>query len=321
MASPDLSRRMILAGLGGLGVAGAVSGARTYAFLTDATTGGGSIQSGTLSIDIDCRRCLVDDGVSFALGGLDRGASGTETLSLTIETNPANLWLRTDCPPTIDRLGDALFVRLRYEGTTVESGTLSSVRRSLLGGTPLGDGCTTPGETTDLNIEWELPLETSEIVAGEQTSLQFEIVAEQCRHVDVPDGNNPFAGTPPCDEPAECLPCDEDSGDRIVGATFEYDGPTEAFLELVQRTSGNSPQSDDLFVGELEPGDVFESVLPPSGRADVDVFVDDTNVFDFHTSCSRPFGPGIVFTDGAYSLTVLEAVDAARNEICEVKAE
>jgi predicted ribosomally synthesized peptide with SipW-like signal peptide len=321
MTPPDLSRRKILAGLGGLGVAGAVSGVGTYAFLTDAAATSGSIQSGTLSIDVDCGRCLVDDGVSFALGGLDRGASGTETLSLAIETNPANLWLRTDCPSTIDRLGDALLVRLRYDGATVESGTLSSVRRSLRGGTPLGEGCTTPGETIDLNIEWELPLETSETVAGEQTSLQFEFVAEQCRHVDMPNGDNPFAGTPPCDEPPECLPCAEDSGNRITGATFEYDGPAGAFLELVQGTSGNSPQSDDLFAGELESGEIFESVLPPSGRADVDVLVDGTKIFDFHTSCSQPFGPGVVFTDGTYSLAVLEAVDAAGNEICEVQTE
>jgi predicted ribosomally synthesized peptide with SipW-like signal peptide len=318
MVPPELSRRTILAGLGGLGVAGAVSGAGTYALLTDAAASGGSIQSGTLSIDIDCEKCLVDNSVSFALGGLDRGASGTETLSIAVETNPANLWLRTDCPPIVDRLGEALLVRLRYDGTTVESGTLSSIRRSLRGGTPLGEGCTTPGESTDFDIEWELPLETSETVAGEQTSLQFEFVAEQCRHVDVSGGNNPFAGTPPCDEPPECLPCDEDSGNRIAGATFEFDGPAEAFVELVQGTSGNSPQSDDLFAGELEPGDVFESVLPPSGRADVDVLVNGTKAFDFHTSCSQPFGPGVVFTDGTYSLTVLEAVDAAGNDICEV---
>ena len=321
MSPSDLSRRKILAGLGCLGVAGAVSGAGTYAFLTDAAASGGSIQSGTLSIDIDCERCLVDDSVSFAIGGLDRGASGTETLSLAVETNPANLWLRTDCPPTVDRLGDALVVRLRYDGTIVESGTLSAVRRSLRGGTPLGDGCTSPGERTDLDIEWELPLETSETVAGEQTSLEFEFVAEQCRHVDVPNGDNPFAGTEPCEEPLNCLPCDEDSGNRIAGATFEFDGPAGAFLELVQGTSGNSPQSDDLFAGDLEPGDTFESVLPPSGRADVDVLVDGTKAFEFHTSCSQPFGPGVVFTGGTYSLTVLEAVDAAGNEICEVEIE
>lgn len=320
MAPPSISRRKVLAGLGGLGVAGAVSGAGTYAFLTDAAASGGSIQSGTLSIDVDCRRCLVDDGVSFAIGGLDRGASGTETLTLTIETNPANLWLRTDCPPTIDRLGETLLVRLRYDGRTVESGTLSSVRRSLRRGTSLGTGCTTPGERADLDIEWELPLETPETVAGERTSLQFEFAAEQCRHVDFPDGNNPFAGTSLCDEPPECLPCGEDSGNRIGGATFEYDGPAEVFLELVHVFRGNGPVSDDLFAGRLEPGDTFESVLPPSGRADVNVFVDDAKVFDFHTSCSQPFGPGIVFTDGTYSLTVLEAIDTAGNDICEVKA-
>ncbi|MFA9518105.1 SipW-dependent-type signal peptide-containing protein [Halopenitus sp. H-Gu1] len=319
MASPNISRREVLAGLGGVGAVGAVSGVGTYALLTSKKSFSGSIRSGTLSIDVDCQRCLVDgDDVSFALGGIDRGDNGTETLAISIVTNPARLWLRSGCPPAIDRLGDALVVTLRYDDVTIESGTLSAVQRSLRGGTSLGESCTTPGETAELDIEWDLPMETPDSVAGERTSFEFEFFAEQCRHLDATNGENPFVGTPPCEEFEDCLPCDGDGSDRIANATFEYDGPDKAFVELVQGTSGNSPQSSDLFAGTLDPGDTFVSSLPPSGRADVDVLVGGGTIGQFHTSCSQPFGPGLVITDGLHSLTVLEAADTAGNAICEV---
>lgn len=319
MTPSGISRREILAGLSGVGVVGAVSGAGTYALLTDEESFGGSIQSGTLTVDVSCQRCIVDeDGVSFSFGGIDRGDSGRETITLTVETNPARLWLQSDCPPAVDRLGDELVITLRYNGITVESGTLSTVRRSLRGGISLGGECTTPGEATELDLEWSLPDDTPDSVAGEQTSLQLELLAEQCRHVDTISGGNPFAGAPACDDPEECRPCDEESGDRIANATFEYDGPNEAFLELVQGNTGNSPPSNDLFAGALNPGDTFVSALPPSGNADVSVFVGGEEVGEFHTSCSQPFGPGVLITNGTYSVTVLEATDKAGNTICEV---
>jgi predicted ribosomally synthesized peptide with SipW-like signal peptide len=328
MTRPEISRREVLAGLGGIGVVGAVSGAGTRAFLTDEESFGGSIRSGSISIDIGCDSCIVDDGgVSFALGDIERGDSGTETLDIGVETNPARLWLQSDCPSTVDPLGDALVVTIRYDGITIESGTLSSVRRSLRGGTALSENCTTPGETTGFEIEWKLPLDTPKSVAGEQTSFEFEFLAEQCRHVDG-DGNNPFDGSSSCEEPDECVPC-PGSNDRIAEATFEYDGPGEALVKLFRagRPPGRegSESGDVLFEALLSPGESFATVLydPPdiNGWLDVGVDIDGTFVGDFHLSCSELFGPGLVIGDGVYSLTVLEAVDTAGNTICEVNNE
>ncbi len=322
MTPPTVSRREILAGLGGVGIVGAVSGAGTYALLSAEESFGGSIRSGTLSIDVDCDRCIVDgDGVSVALGGIDRGDGGTETLVFTVETNPARLWIGSDCPPVVDPLGDVLLVTLRYEGETVESGTLSSVRRSLRRGVMLGDECTTSGETVALDIEWELPFGAPDAVADEQTNFEFVFVGKQCRHVDAAADENPFAGTPPCDEPPECLSCPRDNGDRIAGATFEYDGPDGALVELVRSGQG-SGSGDVLAVETVDTGDSFAVVLhdPPAitGDPDIDVVIDGTTIGDIHISCSQPFGPGLVITDGTYSLTVLEATDTAGNTLCEV---
>lgn len=326
MAPSEISRREILAGIGGIGVAGAVSGAGTYALFSAEESFGGSIRSGTLSIDIDCDRCIVDDnGVSLALGGIDRGDSGTETLVFTVETNPARLWIGSDCPPAVDPLGDVLLVTLRYDGVTVESGTLSSVRRSLRSGLLLGEECTTPGETVELDIGWELPFDAPDATANKQTNFEFVFVGNQCRHTDSTGGDNPFAGTPPCDEPPECVSCPRDGDyERIASATFEYDGPGGAVVELIR--GGNGTGSGDVLAAEtVDPGDSFTAVLhdPPvvRGGADIDVDVDGTTINDFHISCSELFGPGLVIGDGTYSLTVLEATDTEGNTLCGVANE
>ncbi len=319
MAPPEISRREVLAGLGGIGVVGAVSGAGTYGLLADERSFGGSIRTGTLSIGIDCRRCLVEDSsVAFAIGEIHRGDGGVETISLDVETNPASVWIRSDCPSPVDPLGDALLVTIRYDDgdgpSVIASGTFSDVRRTLHSGAILGPGCTTPGEAAELEIEWELPPDAPDSVAGKTTNFELEFFAEQCRHGDTNGSDDPFAGTPPCEEPPECGPCE----DRITSASFEYDGPDTATVELIQQQSGNSSQTE-YALGDLDPGDTFSTDLPGSGRADIDVLVDGEKIDEFHTSCSQPFGPGLVVGDGTYSLTVLDATDKAGNTICEVE--
>ena len=310
-----LSRREVLASLGGIGAAGAVSGAGTYALLADEASFGGSIQSGTVAIEVDGQV----HPASFSADGINRGDSGWETLKVVVRTNSAWLWLTSDCPPSVDRLGDALLVSLRWDGTTVvKSGTLSSVRRSLREGVLLGGSCTEPNEPIDLELRWELPEDTPDSVADETTGVEFAFAAEQCRHNDAGETSNPFAGATPCDESATCVPCPRSDHERVASASFEYDGPATATVELLQQQSDGSPKTDYAFA-DLEPGDTFTTALPGSGKADIDVVVDGDVVGDFHISCSQPFGPGLVIGDGTYSLTVLEAADKAENTICEVE--
>lgn len=328
MVPPELTRREILAGVCGVGVIGAVSGGGTYALLTSSQHTRGVIRTGTVSISVDCSLCsVVDDTVFFAVDGIDRGESGRDTVAITVGTNPAQLWLRTDCPPVPDRLGDALVVRLRHNGETLAAGSLSSVRRSLRTGIRLDTDCTTPTEPIRLHIEWELPEETADSVAGSTSSFSFELFAEQCRHSSaegVENGDsvgvdNPFDPTPPCEEPEPCHPC---KNDRVASATFAYEGPT-AVVELV-RTGRGAGSGDILEQGLREAGDQFGAVFhdPPEikGGPDIAVVVDGQQIGEFHISCSQPFGPGLVITDGTYTLTVLSAVDTGGNTLCEVSS-
>lgn len=314
MEPPALSRREVLASLGGIGAAGAIGGAGTRALLSADASESGAIRAGTLSVsDGDGGREL-----SFSVRNIDRGQSGEERLEVAVEHNPAWLWLRSYCPRPHDPLGDALRVRLRWGGDAIGSGTLSSVRRSLARGRLLGGGCTDAGRTS-LEFEWYLPAGTPDAVAGEKTDIGFELFAEQCRHNDVGGTSNPFSGIAECDERRECVPCEE----RIASASFEYDGPDTATVELIR--GGRGTGSGDVLATEaVDPGDSFTALLhdPPAvrGGADVDIVVDGTRIGDFHISCSEPFGPGLVVGDGTYSLTVLDATDTDGNTICEVEA-
>ncbi len=312
-----LSRRRVLAAVGGIGTAGAIAGAGTAAFFSDRGRFTNALAAGTITIGVDCDACsIIDDRLSFSFDGIDRGEGDTVTISLAIETNPARLWLRTVCPPASDPLGDALEVDVRMDGATLAADSLTAVSRSLATGTQL-EGCTEPGTSIDLELAWELPADVPDALAGETTAFTVELVAEQCRHVDEESVVDPFAGVAPCDEPPTCLSCPRQDGDRIAQATFEYDGPdSEVILELVR-----SPATND-FERTVEPGNTFTAIFhdPPGikGGPDFDVVVDGTTIGDFHISCSQPFGPGLVIADGTYSLTVLEAIDTEGNALCEV---
>ncbi len=315
--SVRLSRRQVLAAVGGIGTAGAVAGVGTGAYLSDRKRVTTAIDTGAVAIDVDCRACsIVDDRLSFAFDGIDRGESDTIAIAFTVETNPARLWLRTTCPPVSDPLGDALAVELDVDGDTIAAGSLSAVARSLATGIQLDD-CTEPGRPIDLELSWELPAHVPDSLAGKTTAFTAELAAEQCRHVDGGTASNPFADAVPCDEPIDCVTCPGQDGDRIAEALFEYDGPDgEAHLELVRGGGTAEPGRT------VEPGEIVTAIFhdPPQikGTSDFDVIVDGTTVGDFHLRCSEPFGPGLVISDGTYSLTVLEAFDTDGRSLCEV---
>lgn len=315
--SVQLSRRQVLAAVGGIGAVGAVAGAGTGAYLSDRERVTTTIATGAIAIDVDCDACaIVDDQLSFVFDGIDRGESDTIAMAFTVETNPARLWLRTTCPPASDPLGDALSLELDVDGDTIAAGSLSAVARSLATGVQLDD-CIEPGRPIDLELTWELPAHVPDSLAGKTTAFTAELAAEQCRHVDSEGARNPFAGAAPCDEPLDCVSCPRQGGERIAEATFEYDGPdVEAHLELVRGGRAIEPGQT------VKPGETITTVFhdPPQnkGNSDVDIVVDGTTIGDVHISCSEPFGPGLEISDGTYSLTVREAFDTDGSPLCEV---
>lgn len=233
-----LSRRRVLAALGGVGTASAVAGAGTAAYLRDGEGLTSATATGTVGVDVDCDSCSVEPrGVQFAFDGVEPGDERRERFDVRIveDATPARLWLRTDCPPAVDPLGEALEVRLETAGGSCrayDSGwtTLDDLRADLAGGLRLDDPddpCLPPGSECSLRLSSRLPAETTWAVAAE-SELVFTIYAEQCRHVPesaVDDG--PF-GRVRCPDRA-CPACVdlgtlEVGGGRLVaGASYPLD--------------------------------------------------------------------------------------------------
>lgn len=314
-----VSRRRLLAGVGAVGVAGATGGLATGAYLRDERSFTNALEAGELALELDCAGCsVVDDRLVFAFDGIDRGESDLGSVAVGVRTNPARLWLRTACPPGDDPLGDAIEATLSLDDEVLATGSLNDVRRSLATGVRLDADCVEPGAPLSLGVAWRLPGDVPDSLAGTDTALEAELVAEQCRHVEESDAGDPFAGIAPCEEPdtgIEWVSCPRPGGDRIAEAGFVYDGPPgEATVELVR---------DGVEVAAtVEPGESFTATFhdPPAvtGGPDFEVVVDGAPIGEIHISCSRPFGPGLVVGAGSASLTVLSAVDTAGNELREV---
>lgn len=247
-----LSRRRLLAGLGGLGAVGAASGAGTSAYFTDAASfAGNDIGSGEVGILIDGDPA-PNGTLSFSVDGIRRGDSRTETYEVAVHDNAARLWLAAECPKSDEHLADALEVNVRVNGESVTVGwrTLAVVLRHLVDGERIDDGCLEVGESLDLEIAWRLPDDVDDSFADTSASLTLRLYTEQCRHVSesAAKHSNPFAGRV-CDEserPEECPHCepfgkaDDIDGDLSVGEE----------IDLVELPPGVGPHS--IVITEVE---------------------------------------------------------------------
>jgi len=234
------TRRQVLAGLGGIGAVGSIGGA-TLAGLTDTESASGQFRAGQVEVDVHCHseRCRVtDDQLTVEFETLEPGTAGREriVLSPAAASNPVRLWLRTDCPPTNDPLGETLELRLSvvHEGDATETTLtdwrpMNELRWALSDGIRL-DGqtdCLDTDEALTLVVEYRLP-EGAAWTAGASTTLALTVFAQQCRHVDGPrDGVTPF-DTPDCPT-VSCSDCVElgkleVENDRLTpGTRYRFD--------------------------------------------------------------------------------------------------
>lgn len=289
-----LSRRRLLAGLGGLGAIGTASGAGTFAYFSDEDEfRDNGIGAGEVELDVSCSGsnentdCSVSNGtVSFSPEDpIDRGHRGDVTLEVSVRTNPARLWIGTDCPPIYDDLGDALEVSLRIDDEWIlPSGSLSDLRRAFVDGLRIddldGDPCLDPeGDALAIEFAWELPEDAPAGAAGETVEFEFHLYSEQCRHVSEDDaaGSNPFAGFGPCDEPPECAVCDGDAEDTYRFLEFEYLGDETAYVSAV--TQGKGTNGGFAFRGTVDPGGTFvahgANVNGDPGSLGSNLYIDD----------------------------------------------
>lgn len=339
-----VSRRRLLAGIGGIGAVGLASGLGTGAYLADRETfsnntfGAGTVEllvndeptSGTFSVDVS---------------GIDRGDSSVElsrtsSYEIGARTNPVRVWLATECVRA-DPLSRELEVNVLVDGTSITGGydRLVNVRDELYTGERIDTGCLDPEDTVLVEVDWELPVNAAD-VGGETTALTFQLYAEQCRHTTEADAEavNPFAGRV-CDE-NRCVPCedgnDEDRNEvKIGGLTLKYLGD-EPLDPLVVRAAGGGGGGNGRGNGNNPPTKIFDATVQPNEEFDLDgadsgtntpgwigpnIYLDsgggasrnkrtETNI---HTSCSEALGPGDVYGD--FEVVAVTTTDGDR--VCE----
>lgn len=206
-----MSRRRLLAGIGGIGAVGMASGLGTGAYLADRDTFSNNVfGAGTVELLVNGE--LTDGTVAVDVSGIERGDSGHEQFDVGAQTNPVRIWLASECVPS-DALSRALEVDIRVDDASLTGGygPLADVRDDLLTGERIDGGCLDPEDTVALDVYWRLPADAPDSVANDSTSLAFLLYAEQCRHIDEPTAaaSNPFADRVCDDGEDDCPACVE----------------------------------------------------------------------------------------------------------------
>jgi hypothetical protein len=181
-----LSRRRMLYGLAATGAA-AASGSGVAAVLADTERVDGRFAAGTLDLDVEVRSPArwKDSEYTTSLGVHD---SQTATFDLTVDGNPAYVWLLTPCP-TCRTVEEKLQVSIELtagEGAdpdSVFSGTLRSLQETSDSGWLLSTSALADGETWTVSFTWTL-LEALPGVADLDFGFEFRAVQE--RNLDDP---------------------------------------------------------------------------------------------------------------------------------------
>jgi hypothetical protein len=240
-----LSRRAVLSGMGAVGVAGALGGVGTLAYVKDTERAGARIEAGVLDLELcwtadeDCE--TGSDLVTVPITVAEKGDGGSATIRYQLpddgRNNPGYVWFRTSCP--VDACGLERDVEARLyrdddcdgtfdRGELVEEGRLCDVLSRLNDGVLLdGDAATgegdpiQPGETRCFGIEWEL---VDHLCGEDELEVSFQFRAEQARHATEPV--SPWEGATcevDCDDTTECTNCVPDEG----GVSFLAFGGSE----------------------------------------------------------------------------------------------
>ena len=258
-----LSRRRLLAGIGGVGAVGMASGIGTGAYLSDRETFANNVfGAGEVGLTVDGEP--TDGTVTVGPFAVDRttfdGRPDPEGFEIGASANPVRVWLATRCPDG-DPLGNALEVEVVVDGESLTGGyrPLVEVERLLATGVRIDDGCLEAGPdggSIAVEVAPYLPADSPD-VGGEETELTVRLYAEQCRHVSEEQANapgaNPFADVV-CDETeTECPECVPFGKADFGGSTAPGD-----VLSLEMILDGAGPH--EIEITEVETKDDGEAV-------------------------------------------------------------
>jgi hypothetical protein len=283
-----MSRRRLLALLGGAGAAGTVGGLGSAALLADEEGPlSGLITSGSVDLEVDTAAGTADGNVvsvpiDLTPGETDGSTVFTVTLPETDENNPAYLWFRSFCPEPETELADALQVTLSYDcdpgdqlfpADGQSSGSLGAFAEWALAGQPLSPTCERvaaadltglePGDKLKLRLDWEL---ADGYYENESTSLDLEFHGRQRRNTTA--GENPF----PAPTTTECGgPTVERHGiSNIVISTADGQGGCSVIgkLDLSEKYVERCGSSLDV-TGDDDADGVPDHDDPNDGDSDV----------------------------------------------------
>ena len=256
-----LSRRRLLAGIGGVGAVGMASGLGTGAYLADRETFADNVfGAGEVGLTADDE--LTDGTVTVGPFAVNRttfdGRPEPEAFEIGASANPVRVWLATRCPDG-DRLGNALEVEVVVDGESLTDGyrPLAEVERELATGRRIDAGCLDPdGGPIVVEVAPYLPADSPN-VGGEETDLTVRLYAEQCRHVSEEQANapgaNPFAAVVCEETEADCPECIEFGKADFGGSTAPGD-----VLPLEMLLDGAGPH--EIEITEVETKDDGEVV-------------------------------------------------------------
>mgnify|MGYP006285874989 CR=1 FL=1 len=250
---PDgLSRRTVLYAAAAIG-ATAASGNGVAALLTDTERVRSRLRAGTLDLDVAVRSPRSWRNGSYA-GELVLHEARTAEFELSVDTNPAFVWLVSPCP-TCDDVEPTIAVELSLTRpgsgtTTLFTGTLDAFRETYGRGGLLSTRALAGGtETWTVTFTWMLLEPLPDGASGRRrgrggaapdVGFEFEFRAVQERHLGDPELFD--LGLPAC---ADCGP--ETCGESISFVAFCGDEAfAEADVAFTRETCGGEDATLDV---------------------------------------------------------------------------
>ena len=256
--SSGLSRRRLLAGIGGVGAVGMASGLGTGAYLADREAFRDNVfRAGEVGLTVNGEP--TNGTVTVGPFAVDRTTFDDrpkpERFDIGASANPVRMWLATECPNG-DPLGEALEVEVVVDGESLTDGyrPLAEVERLLATGARIDDGCLEAGPdggSIAVEVAPYLPADSPD-VGGKATDLTFRLYAEQCRHVSEERANapeaNPFADDGCGASESECPEC-------VVLGTAEF-GASIAVGDVIRLGDAGSHEIEVTDVETKDDGEV-----------------------------------------------------------------
>ncbi|MGQ4555648.1 hypothetical protein [Halobellus sp. GM3] len=214
-----LSRRRVLYGIATAGAA-AASGSGVAAVLTDAERTEATLAAGSLDLDVDVLSPTSWKNDAYT-GSVGLHSTQTAEFELSVDDNPAYVWLVSDCP-ACEAIEEKLriTVELRGDGSGAtelfSDGTLRSFRERYGSGGLLSEtALPTGGETWTVSFTWSL---SDPVPNSADVDFGFRFYAVQERHLADPQSFDLNLDREACGD------CEDDNGgdEQPCGKEISY---------------------------------------------------------------------------------------------------